>query len=293
MRTTVIRFAAILLLISLGIYFFNQSKKTPQNTLINNVLVQKAGENTSDGTIAFDSVAPKLDKWLSEIPLKSLSKDDCQEVEKVNFEDKESLQTFIEDLIFFSFKDKYLVVHAKNRSFSPSNLFALFDNQDNLQAFKYELCETVPTYTYAPPRLEDWNKDGQVELIMDANEDKANYKKETSKDILEFWDFTSVENQIIKIFEYEKTDYYFDRYSFIEYNRVNQIEFEESNTFKFRSKFTNTVHQIEKIDDGYGLEAYEDRVKVQKISIAQKLSDSTSVEYYQRDKTTQIFVKKN
>ena len=132
--------------------------------------------------------------------------DTCNDIENGAFADKERFQNFIKAFKILPFKDKYILTNSVYYEYMPNYLISLFDSNDNLQAFKFELClrkaSGNSSSAYDSLYLEDWNRDGNLELLVRREGYSEHKSRFTSFTIIEIFDFTNKENEISKIFEY-------------------------------------------------------------------------------------------
>jgi hypothetical protein len=305
MRTTIIRFTTLILLIILSFYFFNKPKKDLKPMTRYAVSVADNGERTVVNlTEIYNVSSVYFDKWLDSIHLdkpkrcylailekmyESLSADSCNAYKDFLFINKDVFERFINGFKILPLKDKYMMAYAKELTIGLPPVFALFDKNDSLQALTFNFCANE---SYHNMRLEDWNKEGTLALLIERHKTQANYKKEEEIADLEVYDFTSLDHQIIKVFDHNLYVSYNNLYSEVASTTDNKISFEQPDLIKVTVRKTYKTHFIEAESAGYDATTYANRLQAQEDYLAKYPSDTSFVEYFQRDKVSKIYVKR-
>jgi hypothetical protein len=113
----------------------------------------------------------------------------------------QGLDEFSESFQILPLKDKYIMAKVRKYSRDMDCVFALFNNQDRLIAFYYD-CPFFGNDEYDSLRLETWNPDGNLKLLVNKHHQRTHLGNESYSTSTEVYDFTSIENKIIKILDY-------------------------------------------------------------------------------------------
>ena len=132
--------------------------------------------------------------------------------------------------------------------------------------------------------LEDWNKDGNLELMVKKYD---RWSQGKSFDI-EVFDFTSLENQIVKVFKYNlfSQDRHPDYRVFRKWK--DEITFERFDLIKVVKINWKEAEKIEKEFYPNEIEKYYRKLKDQKEFM--KEVEKFEVKYYKRDKISRQFI---
>jgi hypothetical protein len=287
MRLTLIRFTIALLTLSLAFYFINKPKPNLESSAV-------AATNTAEKQL--------INEWLKGMQFKKpytcyktiLDNLDSAEFNQLIENDKEDVDNYFKAFEIFSLKDKFMMVRPKTHSAEQGCIFALFDNENKLLNYKLFQNEHSPLNTYGNVRLEDWNKDGNEEILIHKNQTVSKYNLESNSTVQEVYDFTSIKNTIIKVFDYPISGEYtaskdLSAYPSISHTYENRISFENPDVIKIieRKMYEANPNIDEKEFDGN-----KDEYKNYLNYIATHPKDTSIVVYYQRDKVSKQYVER-
>jgi hypothetical protein len=302
MKTIFIQFAVALSLFIGGLYYFNRPKTNPQPTLADTPLIYQPFQDplTETSFIQFN-------KWLNQMNLKKsnycyhtllnqiyikMKGDEANLTGFLNL-NKADFEDFINSFKILPVKDNYIMARNKTDN-HPYNIYALFDKTSRLMAFYYDLFELGNSFRYDSLRLEDWNKDGNLELVMNLNYDRSKYYGDFSAHHIEVFDFNSIEHQFIKIFDYELSAKNWSTINYISTTSENKLVFEQPDLIKAveRTTYAADANIKESHSPPNDEEAYQSAIKAQNEYKNTHPVDTTVIVYYQRDKVSKQYVKK-
>ncbi len=313
MKKTLIRFAIALSAISFALYFFTKSSKKTVAASDNPVVAEMPTTAAKQADSAAIGLKFKeFEQWLSAMHLQKPNKcykafldklylvslgttEDAKDfAQKLLEMDKETFEFFIkEGITVLTTKDKLLMIGSKKYY----TYAAVFNKADSLIAFDAIMLGANVHTSYSNPRLEDWNKDGSLELVVGHSYERSRYNLESNSGGVEIYDFNSFDNKIIPIFDYTISSYSatsrdVSRDLPIANNTESKISFENPNLIKLIERQWFDLGEIKESEYKDEKELYQTTVKEQQEYIKTHPKDTTIVEYYQRDNISKKYVKK-
>jgi hypothetical protein len=306
MSSNLIRFGLALLLFVAGIFYVNRPKSKPQATITE---TKSPDQQLHD--LRVEMSFKRFEEWLHpmELPKKkscyitilkhvytelSANKDDKSDSNDFLDFKKDDFESFINGFNILPVKDKYIMAKVKTNSQSQYNVYALFDKTDSLRAFHYYLAGGGGIYRYDSLRVEDWNKDGNLELVVNRHHEISKYNREVFETAIEVFDFNSVENKFIELFDYTLSSNDWSTIDYISTTSENKLIFEQPDLIKAVERTTYAAD--ENIKDSHAPpndeEGYQSAIKAQNEYKNTHPADTTVIVYYQRDKVSKIYVKK-
>jgi hypothetical protein len=256
MRTIILQVATVLLLLTLGFYFANKPKKISASpTPISIVMpktdsTEKKASNASNKAIA----SKKLQTWLLDAPnlpkpkkcykaiieniYHNILSDSCHQSDAILRIAEDGFSEFAESFKILPVNDQYIMAKVKQYGRDMNCVYALFNNQDSLMAFYYD-CPFFGNDEYDSLRIETWNPDGNLKLLVDRHHTRSHFGNESYSTSTEVFDFTSITNKFIKIFDGAfSSNYYSINKNITTYDK-RELIFERPDLLKI----VETVHQ--------------------------------------------------
>ena len=224
---------------------------------------------------------------------------DIQDVKLSESNRKKSFQEFIKDIQVLPLKDGYMLIKGKEYDHSgPPFVFAIFNKTDNLLPFSSPFADgyedEFPFRTsHDSIRLEDWNKDGNLELLVERIYGHGKAAFDEHKVNMEVYDFTSTANKIIQICDYELEEsvayHHYDIGIETFKKSEGKIFFMRSDLLKLVTRMKTGVSYGEELDSTHSQNEIERRIEFKKEYEAKPSQDSTIVTYFQQNKVTKIY----
>jgi hypothetical protein len=306
MNSNLIRFGLALLLVVAGIFYVNRPKNKPQA-----IITETKSPNQQLPDLRVEMSFKRFEEWLRPMELPknkvcyiailkhvyaelSANKDDKSYSNDFLDFKKDDFESFINEFNVLPVKDKYIMAKVKTNSQSQYNVYALFDQTDSLKAFHCNLAESGGIYRYDSLRVEDWNRDGNLELVVDRYHEISRYNREVFEKAIKVFDFNSVENKFIEIFDYTLSASDWSTIDYISTTSKNKLIFEQPDLIKAIEKTSYSANENIKESNSSpdDEEAYQSAIKAQNEYKNTHPVDTTVVVYYQRDKVSKIYVKK-
>lgn len=214
---------ALKYLLGFGLILIVACNQVPQNTPITNIAVASLPTETGTDTTELGKKMTEFGTWLNEcslakpkksyimllnkmrevlfdedgLPLEEERPTFCKEgANKFLAIKKDDFKAFIKAIDVSSAKDKYLMIaHWCDRSY-----VAVFDNTDNLIGFmgnNIEVDSLMCFHISKKFRLEDWDKDGNSDLLYDYFEGCNRTRNEWFSTYTSVLGFTGTENNMI------------------------------------------------------------------------------------------------
>jgi hypothetical protein len=253
MRTITLQVATVLLLLTLGFYFANKPKKisaspTPISIAIPKTdSTEKKSSNASKKAIAYQ----KLETWLLNAPnlpkpkkcykaiieniYNYILSDSCHQSEDILRISEDEFSKFAENIKILPVNDQYIMAKVKEFGRDMDCVYALFNNQDSLIAFYYD-CPFFGNDEYDSLRIETWNPDGNLKLLVDRHHTRSHFGNESYSVSTEVFDFTSITNKFIKIFDNALASSRYDVDNNIETSYKRELVFERPDLLKIVDK---------------------------------------------------------
>jgi hypothetical protein len=309
MRTTVLRFGVVIVALAVILYYFYKPKNVP---ITNNegiqypIQVVAIKPNGTKELVDLSSLVkltigqletilkgtnmkkpPECYKAMIEKAICTLPKDSCNDYEAWRMNMDETIKDIVDRAQVLPINEGFIITSLRTRTTGPANMIAVFDENNNMTAFRYDICSIANHQDTA--YIDDWNKDGHEELIIKSHQEKANYKVEYYTNQVDILDFNSIKGQIIDVFSYAPSGSHIDNYTAISSQSESDIQFENPNLVKLTTRNRMKAEAITSQSSADFNATDSSRINDQKKYIAENPADTTTVTYFQKDSKTFVY----